>query len=138
MNLEELQKQITELSDSKDAMTKELDALKARYASLEELYKEEKERANKAEATTVERALDELVGRKISANEKPSLLKLASVNRELFEEQLAAIKDRPDMNLREPTVLPEERPQPRDLPQPGQKSGDRFASLVLRRAGLNS
>jgi HK97 family phage prohead protease len=135
---EMLNKQIAELTKARDTAAAELDALKARYSALEELYKEEKGRANDAQAAVVARDLDELIGKKISPKEKASLLKLAAVNRELYEEQMAAIKDRPDMNLCESSVLPVELPQPRALPSPDHKAGDDFASLVLRRAGMNS
>jgi HK97 family phage prohead protease len=137
MDVEQLQKDIAELTDAKEAMSKELEALKERYTSLEELRNEEKDRANKAELALVERDLDELVGHKISPKEKASLIKLAEANRELYDEQMKAINDRPDMNLREPSVLPAERPEPRALPAPDEKPGAAFARRVNRRAGLN-
>lgn len=135
---EMLNKQIEELTKARDATVSELDAMKARYASLEGLYSEEKARANKAELANVERDVDALIGKKISPKEKASLVKLAGISRELYDEQMAAINDRPDMNLREASVLPEEKIEPRALPTPGHKAGDDFASLVLRRAGMNS
>jgi HK97 family phage prohead protease len=138
MKADELQKQVVELTEKNAAMSTELEALKARQKSLEELRNEEKERANKAELALIERDIDELVGKKISAKEKDGLLKCAAANRELYEEQMTAIKDRPNMNLCETTVLPDEKPEPRQLPAPDEKSGADFASLVLRRAGLNN
>lgn len=151
MTLEELQKQIEEvraaskelvaenqkLTEANKAMTGELNAFKERHEALEKVRNEEKERANKAETALVERDLDELIGKKISPHEKASLIKLAGVNRELFDEQMAAIKDRPDMKHCEPSVLPDEKPVPRALPMADGKSGDAFASIVNRHAGLN-
>jgi HK97 family phage prohead protease len=151
MTLEELQKQMEEirtsskalvaenkeLTEANKAMAEELDALKARYEALEGVRNEEKERANKAEVALVERDLDELIGKKISPHEKASLVKLAGANRELFDEQIAAIKDRPDMKHCEPSVLPDEKPVPRALPRADGKSGDAFARIVTRHAGLN-
>lgn len=138
MNLEQVQKELAELKSAKDALSKELEVLMERYKALEGLYKDEKERANKAELANVERDVDALIGTKISAKEKASLIKLAGVNRGLYEEQMAAISDRPDMNLCKGSVLPDEKPEPRALPTSDGNSGADFASLVLRRAGMNS
>lgn len=150
MNLEELQAKMADLDEQHKALAEkhealtelhgtvaeELDALKVRYTSLEELRNEEVKRANTAELANIERDLDELIlASKIYPKEKASLLKTAEVSRELYAEQIAAIKDRPSMNLCEPTVLPDEKTVPREL---SENQGPTFASFVNRRAGLNS
>ena len=150
MNLEELQAKMADLDEQHKALAEkhealtelhgtvaeELDALKVRYTSLEELRNEEVKRANTAELANIERDLDELIlASKIYPKEKASLLKAAEVSRELYAEQIAAIKDRPSMNLCESTVLPDEKTVPREL---SENQGPTFASFVNRRAGLNS
>jgi len=136
-----LTKAHSELDEKHIGLKKEHDALKERYHSLEGLYNSEKQRANDAELSVVSRDLDELVGKKIAPTEKVSLLKLAAANRELYEEQVTAIKERPNMSLTVPSVIPPTGAAPLQLPAPdgagSTKSGEDFANLVLRQAGLS-
>jgi len=70
------------LAGQNKALVTERDALKAR--------------AEKAESEIVEREVDSLVGKKITPAEKPSFVKLARSNPELFREMVA---QRSDLNL---------------------------------------
>jgi hypothetical protein len=75
------------------------DALNERCATLEKERNTHQEAAAKATAQLVDRDLEQLVGVKIAPAEKPGLAKLASLSPELYAEQLAAIKARPDMKI---------------------------------------
>lgn len=113
----------------------ECHALKERIASLEAARTEQQKRADEVTAELVKRDLDGLVGVKITPAELPGLSKLAVLNRALYDEQLAAVKARPDMVLttREP-VIGADKPQRSSVgPRPTTKD-DNF-SRALKSVG---
>lgn len=91
-------------SDALDAITLELEnerskrsALELRCADLETARTSQQERADAYELELVERDISGLVGTKLTAAEKPGLLALFTADRDVYAQQLDAIKARPDM-----------------------------------------
>ncbi len=87
----------------------------------------------------VERDLDALVGVKMSAAEKPGLIKLATLDREVFNAQVEAIKSRPDMATSSHNVLgddPNQITRGTDVAQDNNSNGG--MSLAARIAAANA
>jgi HK97 family phage prohead protease len=86
----------------------------------------------------VERDLDALVGVKMSAAEKPGLIKLATLDREVFNAQVEAIKSRPAMATSSHNVLgndPNQITRGTDTAQDNNSTGG--MSLAARIAAAN-
>ena len=129
--LSELRAEKVKLIESLAEKDAKIAALKERYDSLEARYNEEKERANAAALKNVETEIDALVGVKIAAAEKASLLKLAASDPELFAEHMTGIKARPDMGIVvEGPRLPPEAPQPST--KPSEMGGKKFDDMLRR------
>lgn len=135
----ELEADNAKLEASNKALTEESAVHVKRYEALEELYNTEKSKANDADLAVVEKDIDALIGKKISADEKPNLMKLAAVNRELFDSTMVGLGNRPDMQLREQSVLPDAGLPPSTNTDDKEKaSGADLHSMTSGRAGLTS
>ena len=80
------------------------------------------------ELASVEKDIDALIGVKIASTEKAGLLKLAVLNRSLFDEQIKAIGDRPNMTILG-KAMPSD-PTPHSLPSAGADDGRGFEKLI--------
>lgn len=121
MEIEEIQK---ELSAEKAKVI----ALQERCATLDKAFADEREKVKAYEIKEVEGQVDVLIGKKIAPTEKAGLLKLAGLDRGLFDEQLKAIADRPDMHHVKTVVGPD--PNPNSLPAAVGDNGAGFEALV--------
>jgi HK97 family phage prohead protease len=97
--LAEAHKKVTEVSTSLTAMRNEKVAVESKLATTTNERDAAIERAKKAEAAVVAVELDALVGKKIAPTEVAGLKELAALSPDLYQRQVAAIKDRADMNL---------------------------------------
>lgn len=82
-----------------EKVVKERDALNERCKTLEIERAAQQGRADKAEGEIIKKDLEGLIGKKITANEVDGLVELASINRDLYERQMDAIRARADMNI---------------------------------------
>jgi HK97 family phage prohead protease len=92
-----LEKKNSELSEKQEKLEARCQALTERCDSLEKARTEMQEKADKLTEELTDRDLSGLVGIKIMPAEKTGLVRLAAIDRELYEDQLTAIKARPDM-----------------------------------------
>jgi HK97 family phage prohead protease len=92
-----LESKVVELNGKLEKSEARCDALSERCDSLEKARTEQQERADKLSAELTDRDLKALIGVKITPAEKAGLVKLAVLDRELYDSQLDAIKARPDM-----------------------------------------
>lgn len=102
--LAEAHKTITERTNSLTALHNEKAAVEAKLSSAVLERDAALERAKKAETDLCAREVNDLVGTKILPVERAGLIKLAAKDRELFDEQIAAIKQRADMKLLDTVV----------------------------------
>lgn len=103
-------------------------ALQERCATLDKALADERAKVKAYEIKEVEGQVDALIGTKIAPTEKAGLLKLAGLDRGLFDEQLEAITDRPDMHHMKTVVGPD--PNPNSLPAAVGDNGAGFEALV--------
>lgn len=108
-------------------------ALESRCATLEAERNERQAHINDLTSQIVKRDLEALVGVKIAPTEVEGLVKLASLDRALYSQQLEAIKARPDMGLvrEEPVVGHDPAPPKTDSAECG-ASADLFAEAQSR------
>lgn len=121
MDIEEIQKEL-------GAEKAKVSALQERCNILDRALAEERAKVAQYQTKEVEGEINALIGKKIAPTEKAGLLKLAQLDRGLFDEQLKAISDRPDMGHLKTVVGPD--PTPNTLPAAVGDNGAGFEALV--------
>jgi len=132
--LEEKSAQLVKLEAAFGAEKAKVETLNQRCKDLEEERNSYKSKADELHKTVVEKQLDDLVGRKITPNERATLLKLAFVDDALFDEHMKAVAERADMPHLKDKVMGTD-PTPRELPAaPNGHSGEVLEQLIQQRA----
>lgn len=127
-------KTIEELERSLEDEREKTKTLTERLGVLENELSASRKRVNELESKAVEAELGALVGKKITRVEIPVLVKLAVKDRTLYEEQLKAINERPDMMLTEQVIDHATEKTAPQLPAPStnneSRGGTAFAAIV--------
>ncbi len=93
MDLKETKAALAKTEAERDKLQERLDAFEAQTKRLETERDAAIERATKAEATIITGEVDALIGKKINPAERDLFVRLATTNRELFTEMIAARSD---------------------------------------------
>lgn len=142
--IKSLSEQLTAANDEQTKLRSELTAANAKNTELLAQLTDSEKALNVArgdlklangklaefEDKALEAEVDALVNRKITAEEKPRMIRMAKLDRSLFDETIAA---RSDLKLEERVVPPEQQTtEPRQTDDPSNKSDDISSLLDAR------